>query len=69
MDQWRERLQSFFALDPHDIGAIGGGKAKFTDRIDVAMLQSWHQMAPRSAFEELWPPFARLNAFGRLPTL
>ncbi|MEX3901184.1 DEAD/DEAH box helicase family protein [Paraburkholderia sp. BR10954] len=40
LDQWRERLQSFLALDAREIGTIGGGKSKATGRIDVAMLQS-----------------------------
>ncbi|SIT48353.1 putative helicase domain/type III restriction enzyme [Paraburkholderia ribeironis] len=40
LDQWRERLQSFLALEPRDIGTIGGGKSKPTGRIDIAMLQS-----------------------------
>ncbi|WP_368367625.1 DEAD/DEAH box helicase [Paraburkholderia youngii] len=49
LDQWRERLQSFLALDPHDIGTIGGGKSKSTGRIDVAMLQSVAPDGPRGA--------------------
>ncbi|MBB5429523.1 superfamily II DNA or RNA helicase [Paraburkholderia atlantica] len=49
LDQWRERLQSFLALDPHDIGTIGGGKSKSTGRIDVAMLQSVAPDGPHGA--------------------
>jgi superfamily II DNA or RNA helicase len=49
LDQWRERLQSFLALDPRDIGTIGGGKSKSTGRIDVAMLQSVAPDGPRGA--------------------
>ncbi|WP_338019323.1 DEAD/DEAH box helicase [Paraburkholderia tagetis] len=40
LEQWRERLQSFLALDARAIGTIGGGKSKATGQIDVAMLQS-----------------------------
>ncbi|SAL06869.1 helicase [Caballeronia calidae] len=50
LEQWRERLQSFLALDSRDIGMIGGGKSKVTGRIDVAMLQS---VAPDGARGEL----------------
>ncbi|WP_235851185.1 DEAD/DEAH box helicase, partial [Paraburkholderia piptadeniae] len=50
LDQWRERLQSFLALDAREIGTIGGGKSKATGRIDVAMLQS---VAPDGARGEL----------------
>lgn len=34
-------------MDPHDIGAIGGGKSKATGQIDVAMLQSVAPDVPR----------------------
>ncbi len=47
LDQWRERLQSFLALNPCDIGTIGGGKSKPTGRIDVTMLQSVAPDGPR----------------------
>lgn len=50
LDQWRERLQSFLALDPGSVGTIGGGKSKVTGLIDVAMLQS---VAPNGARGEL----------------
>jgi superfamily II DNA or RNA helicase len=50
LEQWRERLQSFLALDAREIGTIGGGKSKATGRIDVAMLQS---VAPDGARGEL----------------
>ncbi|KMZ11294.1 putative helicase [Candidatus Burkholderia humilis] len=50
LDQWRERLQSFLALDARAIGTIGGGKSKATGRIDVAMLQS---VAPDGACGKL----------------
>ncbi|CAE6865882.1 hypothetical protein R75465_07952 [Paraburkholderia aspalathi] len=47
LDQWRERLQSFLALDPRSIGTIGGGKLKATGQIDIAMLQSVAPGGPR----------------------
>ncbi|WP_346778710.1 DEAD/DEAH box helicase family protein [Burkholderia sp. Ac-20353] len=50
LDQWRERLQSFLALDPRAVGTIGGGKSKATGLIDIAMLQS---VAPSGARGEL----------------
>ena len=38
--QWKERLQSFLAVGPDVVGTIGGGKARPTGRIDVAVMQS-----------------------------
>jgi len=38
--QWKERLQSFLGVGPDVVGTIGGGKAKPTGRIDVAVMQS-----------------------------
>ncbi len=40
MDQWRERLAAFLALPIEQIGEIGGGKAKRTGMVDVAVIQS-----------------------------
>ena len=40
MDQWRERLSAFLDLPPAAIGAIGGGHARQTGSIDVAVIQS-----------------------------
>jgi hypothetical protein len=40
MDQWRERLAAFLALPIEQIGQFGGGKAKRTGLIDVAVIQS-----------------------------
>jgi superfamily II DNA or RNA helicase len=40
MDQWRERLSAFLDLPPAAIGAIGGGRARPTGGIDVAVIQS-----------------------------
>jgi len=38
--QWQERLRSFLRAEKGDIGTIGGGKAKPTGRIDIAVMQS-----------------------------
>lgn len=38
--QWQERLQAFLAVEKNSIGRIGGGKAKPTGKIDVAVMQS-----------------------------
>lgn len=43
LDQWRERLAMFLELPVEQIGQIGGGKTKRTDRIDVAVIQSLYQ--------------------------
>jgi len=40
MDQWRERLSAFLDLPPAAIGVIGGGRARPTGAIDVAVIQS-----------------------------
>ena len=38
--QWQERLQAFLDVAPEAIGCIGGGKAKPTGRLDIAVMQS-----------------------------
>jgi len=40
MDQWRERLSAFLDLPPAAVGVIGGGRARPTGAIDVAVIQS-----------------------------
>jgi len=40
MDQWHERLATFLDLPPNAIGMIGGGRARPTGAIDVAVVQS-----------------------------
>jgi superfamily II DNA or RNA helicase len=40
LDQWVEAVSRFLGLAPKEIGQIGGGKRKPTERIDVAMVQS-----------------------------
>lgn len=38
--QWQERLQAFLGIGKGVVGTIGGGKAKPTGRIDIAVMQS-----------------------------
>ena len=40
LNQWQERLQSFLSVGKGVIGTIGGGKAKPTGKIDIAVMQS-----------------------------
>ncbi len=40
LKQWQERLQTFLGVGKGVIGSIGGGKAKATGRIDIAVMQS-----------------------------
>jgi superfamily II DNA or RNA helicase len=40
LKQWQERLQSFLGIDKGVLGTIGGGKAKPTGKIDIAVMQS-----------------------------
>ncbi len=40
LKQWQERLQVFLALEKGVVGVIGGGKAKPTGKIDIAVMQS-----------------------------
>ncbi|MGC8703742.1 MAG: TOTE conflict system archaeo-eukaryotic primase domain-containing protein, partial [Thiomonas sp.] len=40
LKQWQERLQSFLGVGKGVVGAIGGGKAKLTGKIDIAVMQS-----------------------------
>ena len=40
LKQWQERLQSFLNVGKGVIGTIGGGKAKPTGKIDIAVMQS-----------------------------
>jgi hypothetical protein len=43
LDQWLEALSQFLGLASKEIGQIGGGKHKPTEKIDVAMVQSLSQ--------------------------
>ncbi len=40
LKQWQERLQSFLNVGNGVIGTVGGGKAKPTGKIDIAVMQS-----------------------------
>lgn len=40
MRQWIERLKEFLSVQDGDVGSIGGGRRKPTERIDVALIQS-----------------------------
>lgn len=40
LTQWQERLQSFLEVGKETVGRIGGGKAKPTGKIDIAVMQS-----------------------------
>lgn len=40
LKQWKERLQTFLNVGKDVVGTIGGGKAKPTGKIDIAVMQS-----------------------------
>lgn len=40
LKQWQERLQSFLVVERGVPGTIGGGKAKISGKIDIALMQS-----------------------------
>ena len=40
LQQWQERLQAFLGVGKGVVGTIGGGKAKPTGKIDIAVMQS-----------------------------
>ncbi|MCZ8110329.1 MAG: DEAD/DEAH box helicase family protein [Rubrivivax sp.] len=40
LKQWQKRLQAFLGVGKGVVGTIGGGKAKPTGRIDIAVMQS-----------------------------
>lgn len=40
LKQWQERLQSFLGVGKGAVGTIGGGKARPTGKIDIALMQS-----------------------------
>ena len=40
LKQWQERLHAFLGVDKGMVGTIGGGKAKPTGKIDIAVMQS-----------------------------
>ncbi len=40
LKQWLQRLETFLQVDADSIGFLGGGKAKLSGRLDVAVMQS-----------------------------
>jgi len=50
--QWQERLQTFLGVNKGVIGAIGGGKAKPTGKIDIAVMQSLSRQGEVNALVE-----------------
>lgn len=40
LKQWQERLKAFLGAGKGDVGTIGGGRAKATGKIDIAVMQS-----------------------------
>jgi len=40
LKQWQERLQAFLGVSKGVVGTIGGGKARSTGKIDIAVMQS-----------------------------
>ena len=43
LDQWVKALSQFHGIETKEMGQIGGGKRKPTERIDVAMIQSLYR--------------------------
>lgn len=56
LKQWQERLQAFLAMEPgaakRVVGTIGGGKAKPTGKIDIAVMQSLSRQGEVNALVE-----------------
>lgn len=40
LKQWQERLKAFLGAAKDDVGTIGGGRARATGKIDIAVMQS-----------------------------
>ena len=40
LKQWQERLQSFLGVGQEQLGTLGGGKARLSGQIDIAVMQS-----------------------------
>jgi superfamily II DNA or RNA helicase len=49
LKQWQQRLQAFLGVGKGVVGTIGGGKAKPTGRIDIAVMQSLSRQGEVSA--------------------
>ena len=52
LQQWQERLQAFLGVGKGVIGTIGGGKARPTGRIDIAVMQSLSRQGETSEIVE-----------------
>jgi superfamily II DNA or RNA helicase len=50
--QWQERLQSFLGVGKDVVGTIGGGKARPTGKIDIAVMQSLSRQGEINALVE-----------------
>jgi superfamily II DNA or RNA helicase len=50
--QWQERLQAFLGVGKGVVGTIGGGKAKPTGHIDIAVMQSLSRQGEVNALVE-----------------
>ncbi len=50
--QWQERLQTFLGVGGGVVGTIGGGKAKPTGKIDIAVMQSLSRKGEVNALVE-----------------
>jgi len=52
LKQWQERLQAFLSVDKKVVGTIGGGKARPTGSIDIAVMQSLSRQGEVNALVE-----------------
>lgn len=52
LKQWQERLQTFLGVGGGVVGTIGGGKAKPTSTIDIAVMQSLSRQGKVNALVE-----------------
>jgi len=52
LKQWQERLQTFLGVGGDVVGTIGGGKAKPTSKIDIAVMQSLSRQGEVNALVE-----------------
>lgn len=52
LKQWQERLQAFLGIGKGVVGSIGGGKAKPTGKIDIAVMQSLSRQGEVNALVE-----------------
>jgi superfamily II DNA or RNA helicase len=54
LKQWQERLQTFLGVGKGVVGTIGGGKAKPTGKIDIAVMQSLTRKGAINSLVELY---------------